>query len=196
MNTLKAEKRSMSVKAKALRREGFVVGNIIGREIEGSIPVKMNQKDVSKIMAKEQKGSQIILDVDGESYNVLIKDIQYGAYAKTINEIDFQQLVANEKIHSVAEVVLVGADRIVSGVLQESLEEISYKAYPSALVSKVKINVGQMKVGDIIRVKDLDIAKDKDIDLITDPEAIVASVFVAKNEEIPEEEASTDSATA
>ena len=42
MNTLKAEKRN--AKAKALRREGYVTGNLFGREIEGSIPVKMTQK--------------------------------------------------------------------------------------------------------------------------------------------------------
>ena len=29
MNTLKAEKRSMDVKAKKLRREGFVTGNLL-----------------------------------------------------------------------------------------------------------------------------------------------------------------------
>ena len=32
MNTLKAEKRDMSIKAKKLRREGFVTGNLFGRE--------------------------------------------------------------------------------------------------------------------------------------------------------------------
>ena len=35
MNTLKAEKRSKDVKAKRLRREGYVTGNVFGREIEG-----------------------------------------------------------------------------------------------------------------------------------------------------------------
>ena len=39
MNTLKAEKRSMDIKAKKLRREGYVVGNVFGKKIEGSIPV-------------------------------------------------------------------------------------------------------------------------------------------------------------
>ena len=41
MNTLKAEKRDMSIKAKKLRREGYVTGNLFGREINGSIPVKI-----------------------------------------------------------------------------------------------------------------------------------------------------------
>ena len=35
MNTLKAEKRNMQTKAKKLRREGYVTGNVFGREIEG-----------------------------------------------------------------------------------------------------------------------------------------------------------------
>ena len=43
MNTLKAEKRSMDVKAKKLRREGFVTGNLFGKEIEGSIPIEDGQ---------------------------------------------------------------------------------------------------------------------------------------------------------
>lgn len=40
MNTLKAEKRTMDTKAKRLRREGYVTGNVFGREMEGSLPVK------------------------------------------------------------------------------------------------------------------------------------------------------------
>ena len=35
MNTLKAEKRTMDTKAKRLRREGYVTGNVFGREMEG-----------------------------------------------------------------------------------------------------------------------------------------------------------------
>ena len=42
-----------------------------------------------------------------------------------------------------------------------------YKALPEALIDKVRIDVG-MKVGDTIRVADLDIAKAKNVDLVTD----------------------------
>ena len=31
MNTLKAEKRTLAVKAKKLRREGYVTGNVFGK---------------------------------------------------------------------------------------------------------------------------------------------------------------------
>ncbi len=180
MTTLKAEKRSMDVKAKRLRREGFVTGNVFGREIEGSIPVKVVRTELDKVLKTAHKGSQIMLDVEGQQYDVLIKEIDHNPLAGRVDEIDFQALVSNEKVHSVAEVVLLNRDSVVAGVVQENLDEIAYKAYPSALVDKVEVDVSSMKIGDTLRVKDLEIAKDEDIDLITDPEAVVATVTVVK----------------
>ena len=47
MNTLKAEKRSMSDKAKKLRREGYVTGNMFGRSLAESIPVQIEKKEAA-----------------------------------------------------------------------------------------------------------------------------------------------------
>ena len=43
MTTLKVQKREMDKKAKRLRREGFVTGNLFGKDIEGSIPLKIER---------------------------------------------------------------------------------------------------------------------------------------------------------
>ena len=120
MNTLKAEKRSMDVKAKKLRREGYVVGNVFGREIEGSIPVKMPRGEVEKFLKVDGKGSQIMLDVEGTMYDVLIKDVEFNPLAGKVDEIDFQALVSNEEVHSTAEVILLNHEKIVEGVLSKS----------------------------------------------------------------------------
>lgn len=193
MNTLKAEKRSMDVKAKKLRREGYVTGNVFGRKIEGSIPVKMEKSAVERLLKTCNKGSQIMLDIDGESYDVLIKDVIYNPLAGRMDEIDFQALVSNEKVHSVAEVVIVNHDKVVGGVLQENLSEVSYRALPAALVDRVKIDAADLKVGDVVRVKDLELAKNPDIDLVTDPEAIVVLVAAVRNA-APEAEETAEAA--
>ena len=192
MNTLKAEKRSKEMKAKRLRREGYVTGNVFGREIEGSIPVKMLKADVERLLETDNKGSQIMLDVEGTMYDVLIKEVDFNPLAGRVDEIDFQALVQNEKVHSVAEVVLVNHDKVLEGVLQQNLTEIAYTAYPSALVDKVKIDVGNMRVGDAIYVKDLDIASDKNVDLKTDPEAVVVMVTAVHAKEVPDEESTEE----
>ena len=194
MTTLKAEKRSMDVKAKRLRREGFVTGNVFGHAIEGSIPVKMNAMDVDRLLKTEHKGGQINLDVEGQVYDVLIKEVDYNPLKGYVDEIDFQALVSGEMVHSVAEVVIHNQSKVVTGVVEELLDEIEYKALPSALVEKVIVDVGDLKVGETIKVKDLDIAKDKDVKLITDPEADVAGVAAVHNDvpETDEEEAAVE----
>ena len=181
MNTLKAEKRSMDTKAKRLRREGYVTGNVFGREIQGSIPVKMAKQDVERLLKVSNKGSQIMLDVDGQSMDVLIKEIDYNPLKNQVDEIDFQALVSGEKVHSVAEIVLLNHDKVAEGVLQQLLQEVSYKAVPEALVEKIEVDVSAMKIGDSIKVKDLAIAADKDVDLMTDLEAVVAVVSAVHN---------------
>ena len=187
MNTLKAEKRSMDTKAKRLRREGYVTGNVFGREIQGSIPVKMAKQDVERLLKVSNKGSQIMLDVDGQSMDVLIKEIDYNPLKNQVDEIDFQALVSGEKVHSVAEIVLLNHDKVAEGVLQQLLQEVSYKAVPEALVEKIEVDVSAMKIGDSIKVKDLAIAADKDVDLMKDLETVVAVVSAVHNK-VPEAE--------
>ena len=193
MNTLNAEKRSMDVKAKKLRREGFVTGNLFGKEIEGSVPLKMNKMEVERLLKTDHKGSQIMLNVEGQDYDVLIKEVDYNSMKRCVDEIDVQALVSTEKVHSTAAVVIENREKVLEGALQECLEEIEYKALPAALVDHVNVDVAGMKVGDVIRVKDLEISKNPDIDVHTDPEAIVVMVDAIRNS-IPEDEAADEEA--
>ena len=187
MTTLKAETRDKNVKAKRLRREGYVTGNVFGREITGSIPVKIGQREVERLLKTSNKGSQLMLEVDGKTYDVLIKEIDYDAMKNQVTEIDFQALVSNEMVHSVAELVFENHEKIAEGVLQINLEEVAYKALPAALVDKVKVDVGEMKIGDVIRVKDLTLAADKDVHITTDLDALVATVTAVHNAAVPED---------
>lgn len=188
MDTLKAEKRDMSTKAKKLRREGYVTGNVFGHAIKGSIPVKIEKKDAERLFKTKKKGSQIMLDVDGEQMDVLVKEIDYNPVKGQLEEIDFQALVSGEAVHSVAEVVLKNEAKVVGGVVELILEEISYKAVPSEMIETVEIDVGDMRPGDVLKVADLPIASNKNIHLKTDPEAVVVSVVAPKNVDVPEEE--------
>lgn len=189
MNTLKAEKRNMQTKAKKLRREGFVTGNVFGREMKESMPIQILKTDAERLIKGHGKGSQIMLEVDGKTMDVLIKEIDLSPLKTDIYEIDFQALVSGEKVHSVAEVILLNHEKVNTGLVQQMLYEISYKAVPAALVEKVEIDVGDMKLGDSLQVKDLDIAKKKDIDLITNPETTVVAVTEIHNSASEDEEA-------
>ena len=95
-------------------------------------------------------------------------------------------MVSNEKVHPVAEIVIVNHDKVLDGVLQENMEEVNCRAYSSALVDKIEVDVSGLKVGDTIRVKDLSLAKDKDIDIKDDSDAVVLTVVAVHNGAVPE----------
>ena len=177
----------MDVKAKKLRREGYVTGSVFGREMEQNMPIMFDKKDAEKLLRTNKKGSRLTLEVDGKSMNVLFKEYDYDPLKRQINEMDFQALVAGEMVHSVAQVVLLNEEKVVSGVLTQELDEIQYRATPDALVEKIEVDVTGMKVGDTLRVADLAIAKDKNVHIQTDPEAVVASVTAVHND-VPETE--------
>lgn len=180
MNTLKAEKRNMTIKAKKLRKEGFVTGCLFGREIKENIPLQMERREVEQLLKIEGKGGRIILDIAGKTFDVLIKEIDYNAMKGIVNEIDFQVLVNNEKVHSSAEIYLINEGKIVAGIPQQMLHEINYKAFPSSLIERIELDVGDLKIGDTLRVKDLEIAQNTNIDLITDLETTVVTVTESK----------------
>ena len=194
MNTLKAEKRSMEIKAKRLRREGYVTGNLFGRQIEGSILLKIEKKEAERIMRECMKGSQSMLDVEGKEYDVLIKEMDYDSMKRSIVEMDFQALVKGEKVHSVAEIVLHNKDKVLEGALEQLLEEVSYKATPEHLVDKIDVDCATLHLGDTITVGDLDIAKNKDVEVMTHLDSVVVTVLAPNNADIPSDEDAEETA--
>ena len=89
---------------------------------------------------------------------------------------------------------MLNHEKVLDGILQQKLEEISYKALPAALVDRVEIDVESMKIGDAVLVKDLAIASNPDIDLMTDPEAVVVTVRAHNAPEEETEETDADAA--
>ena len=181
MNTLQTERRDLAIKAKRLRREGFVTGNLFGHKIEGSIPLKIRRSALDALLKTHGVGSRLILDVEGETHNVLIKEIQFNTFKGQVDEIDFQDLVSGEMVRSFAEIEIKNHDKVREGILQQNLEEISYSALPGDLVEKVEVDVEGLKPGQTIKVGDLDMAKNPKIHLHVSPEAVIVAVTTAKS---------------
>lgn len=175
MTTLKAEKRDMSVKAKALRRQGKVTGNVYGKEMKEAVPIQFDATEVSRFLKAHSKGSQAILELDGNAMDVLLKDMSYDPTNHIYNDVNFQALVEGEKVHSTAPIILLNEDKM-KGYLTHNLTELAYKAAPSALIEKIEIDLSTLAVGTNLLVGDLEIAKNKDIDLITPSDTSVLHI--------------------
>ena len=186
MDTYKVQRRDMEKKAKRLRREGYVTGNLFGRDIEQSIPLQFEVKEAESL--RKSGHTQMTLDLEGKKYNVLLKELHYDAAKHQIVEMDFQELVKGEVIHATAEVVLENKDAVTEGVLEQLLSEVAYKAKAEDVIEKIVIDCSSLRLGDTVTVADLAISNNKKVEITTHAEQVVVEVIAAKNKVTDAEE--------
>ena len=126
MMTLAAEKRDPEVKAKKLRREGYSTGVLYGREMKENVSLKYTEKDALNFIKKAKEGAQTMLDISGEKVDALVKNIDYDPLSKKILALDFQALVAGEKVSTTVAVKLEHTE-LVQGIVEQEMEEVCLK---------------------------------------------------------------------
>ena len=196
MITLKAEKRNPNVKAKKLRREGYVTGSLSGKEMKEPVALQFDGAEAAKFIKANKEGTQIYLDIDGEKVDALVKNIDYNPIEKQLMALDFQALVAGEKVSTTVAVKLEHAD-LVQGIVEQELEEIHYKADPANLLDTIVIDFNgyPADVRDI-HVKDLPLPEGKQVHFITPEDAVVVHIgeYAAAPEEDEDAEGAEDEA--
>ena len=130
MTTLKAEKRDPQVKAKKLRREGFVTGVLYGKEMKENVALKFEEKEALRFMKDAKEGAQAALDIEGETVNAMVKNIDYDPMSKKVLALDFQALVAGEVVSATVPVHFLN-EEIVQGVFEPELSEIDLAKLPA-----------------------------------------------------------------
>ena len=186
MTTLTAEERDMSVKAKKLRREGYVPGNLCGKDLDRSMPLQIQAFEAERFLRKNMKGSRTVLQIGDQKINAIVKDVDYNSFLKKIMFIDFQKLVAGEKIVTTAQVVLEN-EGLAKGSVDEEISEIHYKAKPEDLVEKVVIDFEKLGDQKCVKVKDIKELMNDKIELITSEDATIVSI--TQETQVEDEEA-------
>ena len=194
MITFKAEKRNPDVKAKKLRREGYVTGVLTGKEMKEPVALQFNEADALRFIKDNKEGTQVFLELDGQKVDALVKNIDYNPMAKQIMALDFQALVAGEKVSTTVTVKLEHTE-LVQGIVEQEMEEIHYKADPANLLDTIVIDFNgyPADVRDI-HVKDLPIPEGKHVHFITPEDAVV--VHIGEYEAAPEEDEDAEGAEA
>ncbi len=193
MTTLKTTKRNPEVKAKKLRRDGFATGVLYGREMDENIPLQFSAVDASRFIKSHKEGSQVILDFGDTKTSAIVKNIDYDAMKRQVMALDFQALVAGEKISTTVPVKLEN-ESAVQGFVDQELAEIHYKADPAHLLEPIEIDLTKFHTGDALYVKDLGL-EEKGAQLITPADSLIFHIADhAKNMEIAEDETADEEA--
>jgi large subunit ribosomal protein L25 len=158
--TLTAEVRTtVGTGVKALRRSGKVPAVVYGHGI-APISIQLDAREVTNTLRKAGRNTLITLGVgnDGMSKMVLTREVQRDPIRRTIQHIDFYEVNMAEKITASIRVICTGENEDMksgAGVLLQERTSLDIEALPGDLIESVTIDVSQMKIDDVVRVKDL-----------------------------------------
>ena len=122
----------------------------------------------------------VAIDIEGSIVNALIKDIQFHPVTDRIIHIDFIELTPGKEVNTEIPVVINGNAIGVrnGGKLRKTLRKLSIRSTPENLPDAITLDITNMKIGDKIYVRDIDVDK---FDILTSGNAVVVAVKTARN---------------
>ena len=162
---------------KALRKEGKVPAVIYGGQ--ENIHFATTEKAMkSLIYTPDFKLAEI--EVGGNKYKTILKDIQFHPVTDEVVHIDFQELVPDHKVNVAVPVRFQGTSPGVKngGKLIQSMRKVKIKVAPEHIVDELVADISELELGSSIRVRDLMIGEG--IEVMTTGATPLASVEVPR----------------
>ena len=184
--------------ARKLRSEGRIPAVVYGHGREPQ-PLSINSRELDRLLDHIAAEATVIdLDIDGKPARTLIREIQRHPFKRQILHVDFQELVAGEKISVRVPLILVGVPdgvRMDGGVLDQTMRELEVEVDPSNIPNHVDIDVTKLTIGSSIHVRDITLPEgvevlddgDASVCVVSAPRAAVEAVATEETEAVAAE---------
>lgn len=191
---IEAQKRTVKgKKVGALRRQGILPGIIygkIGKEQIDPIAIQLDLHEVSQTIKKLTASSLVTIDVDGETYPAILREVQRDIIYGTLRHVDFMAVSLSETLQTAVPVELIGqapAEINMAAVVVTGISELEIECLPQDLPERIEVDATVLvDIDSVIYVKDLDLPEN--ISVLTDPDELIAGVTYVTIEEEEEEE--------
>jgi large subunit ribosomal protein L25 len=169
--------------ARTLRSAGQIPAVIYGHAREPqslSVPTREFEKLLERVSAES---TVIELNLAGGVARTLIREIQRHPFKKQILHIDFQELVAGEKVTVNVPIVLTGTPegvRVSGGILSQVMSELSIRCDPVNIPRRIEADVTNVVIGHSLHVSDLKVPDG--VEILDDADTTIAVVSAPKVE--------------
>jgi len=168
--------------ARSLRRSGQVPAIIYGHARQAQ-SLAIDAKDLDRLLGSIAAESTVIeLAVDGgRATKTLIREIQRHPFKRQILHVDFQELVAGEKVTVSIPLVLVGIPdsvRLEGGVMDQVMRELEIEVDPSNIPNHIDVDVSHLEMGHSLHVSDVKLPEG--VMVLDDPETTVCVIGVPR----------------
>ena len=185
---LSASPRSTSGKgaARSLRRDGHVPGVIYGHA-RAPQALTVNARDFARLLDHISAENTVIeLTIAGTVSRTLIREIQRDPLKRTVLHVDFQELVAGEKVIVRIPIVLVGTPagvRQSGGIMSQVLNELEVRVDPSDIPNRIEVDVTEVAIGHSVHVSEIKVPAG--VEVLANPGDTIAVVAAPKEEKEP-----------
>jgi large subunit ribosomal protein L25 len=185
--------------ARTLRGSGRVPAVIYGHGREPQ-SLSIDTRELEKLLDHISAENTVIdLTVDGKSARTLIREIQRHPFKRQILHVDFQELVAGEKVIVRLPIVLMGVPagvRMDGGILDQTMRELEVEVDPANIPNHVEVDVTELTIGSSVHVSDIklpegvEIVGDEEasVCVVSAPRAVVETVAAEETEAVAEPE--------
>jgi len=179
--------------ARTLRSAGQIPAVIYGHA-RAPQSLAVPTREFEKLLERVSAESTVIeLTLAGGVARTLIRDIQRHPFKKQILHIDFQELVAGEKVSVNVPIVLTGVPdgvRVSGGILSQVMSELTIRCDPVNIPRRIEADVTHVLIGHSIHVSDL--KAPEGVEIMDDADTTIAVVSAPKVEaEAPTAEVAT-----
>ena len=172
--------------ARTLRSAGQIPAVIYGHARE-PLSLAIPAREVEKLLERVSAESTVIeLTLASGVARTLIREVQRHPFKKQILHIDFQELVAGEKVSVNVPIVLTGTPdgvRLSGGILSQVMSELTIRVDPVNIPRRVEADVTNVSIGHSLHVSDLKVPEG--VEILDEPEATIAVVSAPKVEAEP-----------
>jgi len=170
--------------ARRARREGMVPITVYGGGAETVAAVAL-LRDLAAILRSEAGRNTIFtIDVEGMGESeVMFHDRQIDPVKGRLIHADLTRLVKGQKIEVTVPLHLTGEPIGVKekqGVLEQIIREIQIRCEPREIPDTLDVDVSNLDVHDLLHVSDIQVSEA--IEILTDPEQVIATVGIVKEE--------------
>lgn len=186
--TIRAQQRNGRGKndARRVRASGLVPVTIYGGEGE-TLAAVAPLRELAAILRSDAGHNAIFtLDIEGVGASeVMFHDRQIDPVRGRLVHADLRRLVRGQKIEVTVPVHLIGEPvgvREEQGVLEQVIREIEIRCQPRNIPDSIDLDVSNLGVHDVLHVSD--IPADENIEILTEPETVIATVSVTREEPV------------
>ncbi|OGA21598.1 MAG: 50S ribosomal protein L25/general stress protein Ctc [Betaproteobacteria bacterium RIFCSPLOWO2_02_FULL_67_19] len=169
--------------SRRLRRTGKVPGIIYGGASD-PVNIALDHKALYRHLGNEKFHASILtVTLDGVAESVLLRAYNMHPFKAQVQHVDFQRVMRDRKIHMKVPLHFVNSEvspgvKEQGGVANHVVNEIDISCLPDDLPEFIEVDMGSMKVGDSIHIKDLKYPKGVDPVLHRNENPVVATIIV------------------